>query len=122
MLIRIRYTDTAIAIEETVDKIDSDKEVYELLHLLVLSFFCIESDYKYSSINKKIQNKLKLLDIDESVLEDIYNVLYTETRMYLPQYNPNSNQHCIPLSCISKTNQTTYTFLLGGLPTIPVLD
>lgn len=44
MLIRIRYTDTAVAIEEVIDKLYSDKEVYELLHLLILSFFCIESD------------------------------------------------------------------------------
>lgn len=122
MLIRIRYTDTAVAIEEAIDKLYSDKEVYELLHLLILSFFCIESDYKYSSINRKIQNKLKLLDIQEGSLEDIYDVLYTETKTYLPQYVPHSNQHCIPLSCIRKTNSNTFTFQLEGLPIIPVLD
>lgn len=122
MLIRIRYTDTAAAIEEVIDKLYSDKEVYELLHLLILSFFCIESDYKYSSINRKIQNKLKLLDIQEGSLEDIYDVLYTETKTYLPQYVPHSNQHCIPLSCIRKTNSNTFTFHLEGLPIIPVLD
>ena len=122
MLIRIRYTDTAVAIEEVIDKLYSDKEVYELLHLLILSFFCIESDYKYSSINRRIQNKLKLLDIQEGSLEDIYDVLYTETKTYLPQYVPHSNQHCIPLSCIRKTNSNTFTFQLEGLPIIPVLD
>ena len=122
MLIRIRYTDTSVAIEEVIDKLYSDKEVYELLHLLILSFFCIESDYKYSSINRKIQNKLKLLDIQEGSLEDIYDVLYTETKTYLPQYVPHSNQHCIPLSCIRKTNSNTFTFHLEGLPIIPVLD
>ena len=122
MLIRIRYTDTAVAIEEAIDKLYSDKEVYELLHLLILSFFCIESDYKYSSINRKIQKKLKLLDVDEGVLEDIYNVLYVETRTYLPQYLPHSNQHCIPLSCIRKTTDSTFIFRLGQLPIIPVLD
>lgn len=138
MLIRIRYTDTTVAIEEVIDKLYSDKEVYELLHLLILSFFCIESDYlpmsvkplplgrgecqKYSSINRKIQNKLKLLDIQEGSLEDIYDVLYSETKTYLPQYVPHSNQHCIPLSCIRKTNSNTFTFHLEGLPIIPVLD
>ena len=122
MLIKIRFIDTGIAIEEAVDKHDSDKEVEELLHLLVLSFFCLESDYIFSSINRKIQKKLKLLDVDEGVLEDIYNVLYVETRTYLPQYLPHSNQHCIPLSCIRKTNSNTFTFHLEGLPIIPVLD
>ena len=77
MLIRISYTDTVSAIEEVIDKLYTDTEVHELLHLLVLSCFCMEADYRYSSINKKIQNKLKLLDIQESELEDIYNVLYT---------------------------------------------
>lgn len=81
MLIKIRFIDTGIAIEEAVDKHDSDKEVEELLHLLVLSFFCLESDYIFSSINRKIQKKLKLLDVDEGVLEDIYDVLYTETKL-----------------------------------------
>lgn len=122
MLIRIRYIDTTIAIEETVDKLDTDREVYELLHLLVLSFFCLESDYRFSSINRKIQKKLKLLDVNEDVLEDIYNVLYAETRTYLPQYLPHSNQHCIPLSCIRKTTDNTFTFHLGQLPIIPTLS
>ena len=122
MLIRIRFIDTGIAIEEAIDKHDSDKEVNELLYLLVLSFFCLESDYEYNRINSKIQKKLKLLDIDECVLEDIYNTLYEETTRYLPQYLPHSNQHCVPLSCIQKTTDNTFTFRLGGLPIAPVLS
>jgi hypothetical protein len=122
MLIRIRYTDTAIAVNEAIDKHNKDRESTKLFDLLILSFFCLESDYRYSQINRKIQNLLKLLDIKEEALEDIYNVLYAETKLYLPQYIAHSDQHCIPLSCIHKTDTTTFTFHLEGLPIIPVLS
>lgn len=122
MLIRIRYTDTAIAVNEAIDKHNKDRESTKLFDLLILSFFCLESDYRYSQINRKIQNLLKLLDIKEDALEDIYNVLYAETKLYLPQYVAHSDQHCIPLSCIRKTDTTTFTFHLEGLPIIPVLS
>lgn len=109
MLVRIRYSDTLDVIAEVTSTSRHDLETQELLRLLVLSYFCDEFGHLHDRINQQILNRLKILGMQEHMLQPVCDALAAETQLYLPDF-PLFN---IPQSCISRTTKDTYTLRLN---------
>jgi hypothetical protein len=112
MLVCIRYSDTLDTIAEATSTSIYDLETQELLRLLVLSYFCDEFGHLHNRINRQILNRLKILGMQEHMLQPVCDTLAAETQLYLP----NSPLFNIPQSCIKRTTKDTYTLYLNPPP------
>lgn len=108
MLIITRYSNTLEAIAEITQTEIDDRLAQDLLRWLIISHFCDEYVHKTSRVQRRIFNRLKLMDIDQDMFIKICDVLCEEIAQYLPK----TPIHNLPQSCIQKINKDTYAVKL----------
>lgn len=109
MLLRLRYNDTLWTIAKIAQVDINDKEVKLLLDLVVFSVLYDAHSYESEQVEKRINQLLNVLSLDEQMLEDVFAQLLNETTQHLPKYKSQQTNHCLPSSCITNTSSSTYT-------------